>query len=86
MPPRRIRNLSYAAIAGLSGLVCLVIVLVALVVGLWLDAQLGRRGPFTITLLVASVPLSLYLMTRIALGMVAKIQSEPPKEKERSIE
>ncbi|NDJ63143.1 MAG: hypothetical protein GYB67_18630 [Chloroflexi bacterium] len=70
----RANNLLYAAIAGLSGCATLVVVLAALVVGLWLDAQFVVRGPFTIGALLISIPISLYLMMRIAFGSVRMIQ------------
>ncbi|NWF68167.1 MAG: hypothetical protein HXY40_03700 [Chloroflexi bacterium] len=76
----RIRNLAYAAIAALTGLICLVIVFTALFAGLWLDARFGVRGPFTIALLLLSVPLSVFSMLRVALWAVGKIQ---PQSEER---
>jgi hypothetical protein len=79
MKSARIRNLAYAAAAGLSGLICLVVVFTALFAGLWLDARFGQRGPFTVLLLVASVPVSLFLMTRTALWLVRRIQPQQEK-------
>jgi hypothetical protein len=75
--PPRLRNLSYAALAGQAGCVTLFIVFGALLVGLWLDAQLGQRGPCVFGLLIVSVPVSLALMLRVALGAIARIQ--PPR-------
>lgn len=69
----RAANLGYAAIAGQAGCFTLAIILIALIVGIWLDAQFGRRGPFTIGLLLLSVPFSLFVMVRIALGAVKQI-------------
>lgn len=74
----RAHNLTITGIAALTGFVSLAVVLVALVVGLWIDGLLGRRGPATICLLVASVPVSLYLMIRIALGLVGRLQLGVP--------
>lgn len=54
----------------------LVVIMTALLLGLWLDSLLGQRGPATICLLVLSVPVSLYLMLMIALRLVKQI--EPP--------
>lgn len=75
--PPRWRNLSYAALAGQAGCVTLLVVFGALLVGLWLDARLGQRGPCVFGLLIVSVPVSLWLMLRIALGAVNRIQ--PPR-------
>ena len=66
-PVTRARNLALAAVAGQVGFVTVVVIVGALLIGLWLDAQIGVKGPFTILLLVLSVPLSLYLVFRMAL-------------------
>lgn len=68
--PSRLKNLGIVGITALTGFIAVVVVIVALIVGLWIDAQIGRRGPATICLLVASVPVSLFLMIRLALGLV----------------
>jgi MFS family permease len=84
-----IKNLALAAAAGQAGCAAVIIIMVALFVGLWLDTRLGWRGPFTIGLLVCSAPLSLLVMVKIALGAVGKIVPQPrsqhpvhPPEKE----
>jgi hypothetical protein len=79
--PSRVKNLSYAAVAGQAGCTTLIIIFIALFIGLWLDSQFGLRGPFTIGLLVLSVPISLFLMLRIALAMISRIQSQAREEK-----
>ncbi len=76
--PSRSRNLTITGITALTGCVALIVVMVALFAGLWIDSLLGRRGPATICLLVLSVPLSLYLMVRIALALVKEIQPPVP--------
>jgi hypothetical protein len=77
--PSRARNLGLAALAAQAGCVTLLIVFGALLLGLWLDARAGQRGPFTIGLLVLSVPLSLFLMLRIALGAIRRIVPAAPE-------
>jgi len=76
----RPRNLACAAIAGQAGLSTVLMVFLALFAGLWLDARLGLRGPFTIGLLVLSVPLSLFLMMRLALSATGAIRPPHPEE------
>ncbi len=71
--PPRVRNLSYAATAGLTGCATILLVIAALLIGLWLDARLGVRGLFTIILLLASVPVSLWVMVRVAVKLVSRI-------------
>lgn len=68
-----VKNLGLAAIAGLTGFIALFIALGALLLGLWLDSQLGTRGPMTVCLLVLSVPLSLFIMVRVALWAVNRL-------------
>lgn len=79
-PNRRFANLAMAALAAQSGCFTLFLVVGSLLVGLWLDAQLGQRGPFTIGLLLMSIPVSLFLMVRIALSAVERIT--PPSTKD----
>lgn len=74
--PSRARNLGLAGIAALTGCVSLIVVMAALLLGLWLDSQIGQRGPATICTLILSVPVSLFLMIRIALGLVNRIQPQ----------
>lgn len=76
--PQRMRNSALVAIAGLAGCATIMIVIVALFLGLWLDSLLvDRRGPFTICMLVLSIPVSLYVMLRITLGAISMIQARP---------
>lgn len=74
-PPQspRVRNLAYAAVAGQAGCLTIIIIIVALLLGLWLDSLVGQRGLFTIGLLLLSIPVSLLAMVRIALGTVKEI-------------
>lgn len=80
---QRVRNLTLAAIAAQAGCFTLTIVVAALLAGLWLDAQAGQRGPFTIGLLIVSIPISLFGMLRIALGAVRRITPPDPQPVKR---
>lgn len=69
--------------AAQAGCAAVVVVFAALFVGLWLDSVVGQRGLCTLGLIVSSVPLSLWLMVRIALRVVNRTQvilpaPEPP--------
>jgi hypothetical protein len=80
--PSRIKNLGLAAVAAQAGCATLIIIFAALFIGLWLDSRAGIRGPFTFGLLFLSVPFSLYIMLRIALGAINRITpQQPPKER-----
>ncbi len=83
---RYYKNLGLAAVAGQAGCATLIIVFAALFIGLWLDAQLGQRGPCVFGLLILSVPLSLFIMLRIALVAINRIvpQLPPVKRHEES--
>lgn len=85
----KIFNLTLAAVAGGAGCVTLIVVFAALFLGLWLDAQFNTRPKFTLVLVFASIPLSLFLMfviTRIAVARM-KLQKNPtakdPQEEKR---
>jgi len=70
----RTRNLTFAGLSALTGCVSLIIVVIALFAGLAIDALLGQRGPATICLVILSVPVSLFLMLKIALTLIGQIQ------------
>lgn len=67
------------AAAAQAGCAAVVVVLLALFVGLWLDSLVGQRGLCTLGLIVSSVPLSLWLMVRIALRVVQNVPVVLPK-------
>lgn len=75
--PSRTKNLGLAALVALTGFVSLMIIFIALFLGLWLDNQMGQRGLATICLLALSVPINLYVMVRIALGLTKRMQLPP---------
>jgi hypothetical protein len=78
--PSRIKNLGLAVVAAQAGCATLIIVFTALFLGLWLDSRLGQRGPFTFGLVLLSVPVSLFVMLRIALAAINRMSLQPPPE------
>ncbi len=60
--------LAVLGLLGQVGCVTALVILAALAAGLWVDAQLDTRPVFTLAMVLASVPLTLYLMIRIVLG------------------
>ena len=62
------------------GCVTVVIVVGALMAGLGLDKVFDTRPLFTILLLLGSVPVSLYLLVRIALSAAAQLNPPPTKK------
>ena len=76
-------GLALASVVSQVGCVTVAVVLGALVVGLGLDRALDTRPLFTILLLLGSIPVSLYLLVRIALSAVAQLNPPPSKPEER---
>jgi 4-amino-4-deoxy-L-arabinose transferase-like glycosyltransferase len=64
--PQRLNYIRWFGVVTLTGCLGFIIALIALIVGLWIDSLMGRRGPVTICLLVLSVPLNLFIMVKIA--------------------
>ncbi|MBI5293780.1 MAG: AtpZ/AtpI family protein [Chloroflexi bacterium] len=71
-------NLGLAGFAGQVGCITLLIVFGALFGGLWLDGFLRTKPLFTIVLLIGSVPVTIFVMFRVALSAVAKIKPVQP--------
>jgi hypothetical protein len=74
-------NLTLAGAAGQVGCVTLIIILVAVLGGLWLDARFDTRPMFTFGLLLVSIPVSLAAMLFIVRLFTSKIKAGPPPEK-----
>jgi F0F1-type ATP synthase assembly protein I len=68
-------NMALAVVASLVGGLTLVIVLVALFGGLWLDSHMGTRPKFTIGLLLLSIPITLLVMLWVTRAATSRLQS-----------
>ncbi|MBK8136082.1 MAG: AtpZ/AtpI family protein [Chloroflexi bacterium] len=75
-PQPRLLNVGVAMAAGQAGCVTIVIILLAVALGLWLDSLIGRRGLCTLGLVILSIPFSLALMLKLAFRTVNR---EAPK-------
>jgi ABC-type molybdate transport system permease subunit len=73
---QRTYNLTLAAVTGQVGCLTLIIILAALFGGLWLDNRFDTRPMFTIGLVIASVPVTLFLMIWVAKKATAKINRD----------
>jgi MFS-type transporter involved in bile tolerance (Atg22 family) len=80
-------------VGGEVGCLTLLIVIIALVVGLWLDRTFGTKPMFTIILLLGSAPFSLFLTFWVATRSIKRmtgfqtseiVQAQPMKEEEIS--
>jgi hypothetical protein len=73
-------NLTLAGAAGQVGCVTLVIILAAVLGGLWLDSRFQTKPAFTIGLLIGSIPVSLFAMLFIVRKLTSKIKAGSPKK------
>jgi hypothetical protein len=73
-------NLILAGAVGQVGCLTLVVILVAVFGGLWVDARFQTKPIFTISFLIASIPVSLALMFTIVRLATSKIKAGPPPE------
>jgi len=67
-------------VAGQVGCLTLVILLLAVFLGLWLDNQYGTKPTFTIGLLLVSIPVSLLVMFAVVRAAVQRIKFKPGDE------
>lgn len=67
-----------AEAAAQIGCLTVVVILLALGTGIWLDSRLGTKPWFTLGLVLASIPVSLYMVVRMALS--AARRAYPPEE------
>ena len=72
-------GMALASVVSQVGCVTIAVVLGALVVGLGIDKFFDTRPLFTILFMLGSIPVSLYLLVRIALSGEAHFNSPPAK-------
>ena len=75
---RNILNTILIVLVGQVGCLTLVIIIVALLGGLWLDNQLGVKPLFTILFLLGSVPITIFVMFRVAMSAISRIKPVTP--------
>ena len=63
-----------AGVLGQVGCLTLLVILVALVAGLWLDNQFHTRPLFVLLLVLGSMPVTLFLMFRLVLSLAPRLQ------------
>ena len=71
---QRVLNLTLAGVAGLSGFITLLIVLLAMFAGIWLDNKFDTNHKFTIGLILGSVPLTLIIMFYFVRSATSRIK------------
>lgn len=72
--PSRIKNSALVGISTLTGIVGLIIVLGALILGLQIGNEHEQRGIIVVCFVAASAPLSLAVMVTLALGIMKRLR------------
>jgi F0F1-type ATP synthase assembly protein I len=67
--------------AGSVGCLTLVIILGAILGGIWLDNHFGTKPTWTLTLALISIPLSVLVMIIVVRGIIKRIQPELDKDR-----
>lgn len=71
-------------LAAQSGCLVVGVLLAAIVAGIWLDRALDTRPVFTLALVLGSLPLTTFLLFRLAIRTVSSARAaEPPSGGER---
>jgi hypothetical protein len=73
-------NMALAVVAGQVGCITLIIILLAVLAGLWLDNQFQTRPVITLILVVGSIPVSVIIMLAVVRGAIARIQTQPTEK------
>ena len=74
------RNMALAAVTGQVGCITIIVILVALLFGLWLDNRFDTSPWFTLALLIGSMPVTLILMFRLVRSITSRMVMTPPEE------
>lgn len=74
---QRTVNLALASVAALGGCLVLAIVVIALFSGLWLDGVLNTKPLFTLVLVIGSVPVGIFVMYQVAMGVINRSLTPP---------
>ena len=75
-------NTLLVVMIGQVGCLTLVIILVSVFGGLWLDNTFDTKPVFTLALLFAGIPVSLIVMLLIARRTLARLKEQAEKEKD----
>jgi formate hydrogenlyase subunit 4 len=79
-------NVTLAAVTGQVGCLTLLIIFVALFLGRWLDNQFNTSPLITISLMVASVPVTLVVMFWVVRAVTARFAPLPKTKSQTSEE
>lgn len=80
------KNFGLALVLGQVGLVTIGIIIAALFGGLFLDKYFDTRPFFTLILMIASMPVTLYVMFRVVQGASKKINNVVETKQHENLE
>lgn len=83
---QKLLNLTLAGVASSVGLLTLVIIIGAVLLGLWLDARYNSKPTYTIVLVIASIPISLAVMFVVVRAAVSRMKTKANAPKSDSQE
>lgn len=81
---RGILNTLLVVLIGQVGCLTLVIILASVFGGLWLDKTFGTKPIFTLVLLFAGIPVSVFVMLTVARKTLARLKDQAENESKTS--
>ena len=81
---RGILNTLLVVMIGQVGCLTLVIILASVFGGLWLDKTFGTKPIFTLVLLFAGIPVSVFVMLTVARKTLARLKDQAENESKTS--
>ena len=79
---RSILNSLLIVMIGQVGCLTLIIILASVFGGLWLDKTFGTKPIFTLVLLFAGIPISVFVMLVVSRRTLAQLKEQAEKEKD----
>ena len=79
---RKILSTLLIVMVGQVGCLTLIIILASVFGGLWLDKTFGTKPIFTLVLLFAGIPLSVFVMLVVSRRTLARLKEQAEKEKD----
>ena len=80
-----ILNTLLIVMVGQVGCLTLIIILASVFGGLWLDKTFNTKPVFTLVLLLAGIPVSVFVMIALARRTLARLKDQVEKEKNTEI-
>ena len=81
---RGILNTLLVVMIGQVGCLTLVVILASVFGGLWLDKTFGTKPIFTLVLLLAGIPVSVFVMLTVARKTLARLKDKAENESKTS--